>query len=44
VGYGDIVPLTACARSLVAIEAVAGVVLIGLFINSLFQDRSSRSN
>lgn len=35
VGFGDIVPLTATARALVAIEAIAGWVLAGLFLNSL---------
>jgi hypothetical protein len=35
VGYGDIVPVTTRTRLLVAIEAVFGVVLIGLFLNSI---------
>jgi hypothetical protein len=35
VGYGDIVPITPCARLLVTIEAIFGVVLIGFFLNSL---------
>lgn len=35
VGFGDIVPLTTCARNLVAIEAILGVMVIGLFINSI---------
>lgn len=35
VGFGDIVPLTATARFLTAIEAIAGWVLAGLFLNSL---------
>lgn len=34
-GYGDIVPLTNCARILTAIEAVVGVVLLGAFVNAL---------
>ena len=34
-GYGDIVPLTDKARTLVAIESISGIVLIGLFLNSL---------
>ena len=36
-GYGDIVPLTDQARVLVGIEALLGVVLIGLFLNALTQ-------
>jgi len=35
VGYGDIVPITNLARILISIEAILGVVLIGLFLNSL---------
>jgi hypothetical protein len=34
-GFGDIVPITAEARACVAIEAVLGVVLAGLFLNAL---------
>jgi hypothetical protein len=34
-GYGDIVPLTSTARILTASEALAGTVLLGLFIYSL---------
>jgi hypothetical protein len=34
-GFGDIVPVTTAARWLVMAEAVSGVVLIGLFLNSL---------
>jgi hypothetical protein len=37
VGFGDIVPLTGRARSLVAIEAILGIVIIGMFINSVGQ-------
>jgi hypothetical protein len=36
-GYGDIAPITSVARILVAIEAISGVVLIGLFLNSVAQ-------
>jgi hypothetical protein len=39
-GYGDILPVTMLARSLVAAEALLGVVVNGLFVNSLFQSRS----
>lgn len=35
VGYGDIVPLTDVARTAVALEAIGGIVLIGLFLNAL---------
>jgi len=34
-GYGDIVPMTTKARILISIEAILGVLLIGLFLNSL---------
>jgi len=34
-GYGDIVPLTTYARLWIATEAVLGIVVIGLFLNSL---------
>lgn len=33
VGFGDIVPITSAARRWVAIEAILGIVLIGVFIN-----------
>jgi hypothetical protein len=35
VGYGDIVPISGVARLLTAIEAIAGWVVAGLFLNSL---------
>lgn len=35
VGYGDILPISTRARLSVATEAVIGVVMIGLFLNSL---------
>lgn len=41
VGYGDIVPLTTTARLLVSSEAILGIVVIGLFLNSLVRDRTS---
>jgi len=34
-GYGDIVPLTNGARVLIGIEATIGIVIMGLFVNSL---------
>lgn len=39
VGYGDIVPLTNRARRLTTAEAISGVVLLGFFLNALFQPR-----
>jgi hypothetical protein len=39
-GFGDIVPLTSEARILISIESVLGVVVIGLFLNSLSYERS----
>jgi hypothetical protein len=44
VGYGDIVPLTDIARFTVSCEAIAGIVLIGLFLNALAHEIQSRSN
>jgi hypothetical protein len=35
VGFGDIVPITPEARILLSIEAIWGIVMIGLFLNSL---------
>lgn len=35
VGFGDIVPTTQTARLVVALEAILGVVLIGLFLNAI---------
>lgn len=35
VGFGDIVPITTLARTLLAIEAIWGIIIIGLFLNSL---------
>lgn len=34
-GYGDIVPVSGLARAFVALEAIIGIVLIGLFVNSV---------
>jgi hypothetical protein len=34
-GLGDIVPITALARSLVAAEALLGIMMAGLFLNAL---------
>lgn len=37
-GYGDIVPITNLARIIVAAESILGIVLIGLFLNSLSRE------
>lgn len=37
-GIGDIVPIRSVTRSLVAAESVTGLVLAGLFINSVFRN------
>jgi hypothetical protein len=36
-GYGDIVPVATRARGLITVEAVLGVILVGLFLNSIAQ-------
>ncbi|ALU41930.1 potassium channel family protein [Pseudoalteromonas rubra] len=38
-GYGDIVPTTELNRFLVGLEALLGIVLAGLFLNSLARER-----
>lgn len=38
-GYGDIVPITNVARITVAIQSIFGIVLIGLFLNSLAREQ-----
>ncbi len=40
-GYGDIVPLTTTSRLLVSIEAILGIVIIGLFLNALAHERDA---
>jgi voltage-gated potassium channel Kch len=37
VGFGDIVPISDRTRLLTAAEAVSGIIVIGLFLNSLAQ-------
>jgi hypothetical protein len=39
-GLGDIQPVSATARNLVTFEAIAGVVLIGLFLNAIAKGRN----
>jgi Ion channel len=34
-GFGDITPVSESARMSIALEAVLGIVVIGLFLNSL---------
>lgn len=34
-GYGDIVPINTVARSLVAFQSILGIVVMGLFLNSI---------
>ena len=34
-GYGDIVPITPTSRTLIAVEAVLGMLIIGLYLNAL---------
>lgn len=38
-GYGDIVPITTRARFLAMSEAILGLVIVGLFLNSIAQQR-----
>lgn len=38
-GYGDIAPLTTRARLLISAEAIAGIIVIGLFLNTLSAER-----
>jgi hypothetical protein len=39
-GFGDITPVTSMARIMVGIEAIAGVILVGLFLNAIAQKLS----
>ncbi len=34
-GFGDIVPLTNTSRTIISLEAILGIVVIGLFLNAL---------
>jgi hypothetical protein len=43
IGYGDIYPISTVARLLVASEAILGVVLVGLFLNAVVQERRTKS-
>ncbi|MEK6288900.1 MAG: potassium channel family protein [Acidobacteriota bacterium] len=39
-GYGDIAPLTNTARGLITAEAVAGIIVVGLFLNAVAGERA----
>lgn len=39
-GYGDILPAGNISRVLVIIESILGVLLIGLFLNAIFENKS----
>ncbi len=41
-GYGDIVPISNIARLVVALESVAGILIAGLFLNSIARQLSQR--
>ena len=41
VGYGDIVPLSTRSRLLTSLEAILGVLLIGLYLNALSHERDA---
>lgn len=40
VGYGDITPITGCARFLTALEAISGIIVIGVFLNAVAREAS----
>lgn len=42
-GYGDITPITTTSRILVSMEAIIGIVMLGLFLNALSFERASRN-
>lgn len=39
-GYGDITPATEVARLLTAVEALSGIIIIGLFLNAIAHTRT----
>jgi hypothetical protein len=41
IGYGDILPLTTRSRILITVEGVFGIVLAGLFLNAIAQERTT---
>lgn len=42
-GFGDIVPVEPVARLLVAVESILGIILMGLFLNALFNEKVERT-
>ena len=40
VGFGDIAPISPLTRTLVALEALIGIVFIGLFVNAIAHEAS----
>ncbi|WP_417432272.1 potassium channel family protein [Kiloniella sp.] len=38
-GYGDIVPVTDTSRLLISLESILGIILIGLFLNSIVTNK-----
>ena len=36
-GYGEIAPITSTARALVAAQSIFGIILVGMFLNSVGQ-------
>lgn len=43
-GYGDILPITTVSRILLSTEAIIGIVLVGLFLNSLAYESNFKDN
>lgn len=43
-GYGDILPITDLGKSIAGIQAVFGISIIGLFLNSLSESRVKTIN
>lgn len=43
IGYGDIHPISNIARFFVAVEAISGIVFVGLFFNAIVQRQRTRS-
>jgi len=42
-GFGDIVPISSTARGFTALEAIIGIILIGLYLNALTRTRKNHS-
>jgi hypothetical protein len=41
-GFGDIVPITTTARTVISIESILGIVVVGLFLNALSYERANK--